>query len=129
MGACILNVNKVTTDDDYSDQRFAIDKLDKWFSEKQLLMIECAFELGVVGNSRGKALLFKAADETFSDNCISGCNCNSKEDCKRQLKQGGKLLLPEVVRACKFGMRYKNINNRYLAILNNMLKNGGEFKP
>lgn len=119
--ACVLNVNKVYGKDDFSDNEFQKNKLKKWFEEKELNLIECAFELCVVGLENTSATLVKTR-------VTESRNLGNMEYCKTWLEDNKEYLLPETIKAIKFGRKYKNSTNRLLAILNNILKNG-EFKP
>jgi hypothetical protein len=43
--SCVLNSNKVSSAEDYNDDSFVSKKLAKWFTRKELDMMEAAFEL------------------------------------------------------------------------------------
>lgn len=92
--SCVLNVNKVYSEDPYGEEYFIKEKLIKWFTPLELDMIETAFERFVVSDDENKL----EHPEGFypydlGEKCI------------------------------KFGKRYKNPKNRLLAILNNILEN------
>lgn len=99
---CVLNVNKVKTDDYLDSEDLMKTKLRKWFSLKELDIIETSFEKGVITDDAG--ILEKY------DN--SG-RCKNTELGKQ---------------AIKFGRKYREPKARLLAILKNILKNG-TFKP
>jgi hypothetical protein len=48
LASCVLNVNKVRTDDPISENRFISNKLSKWFEVGELDAIEAAFERDII---------------------------------------------------------------------------------
>jgi hypothetical protein len=82
----------------YVENSKIVNVLSKHFSQKQLQLIECAFEDGPVQNPRDS----------------SG----------RPLVTGATL-----EKAIKFGNKYPDDKKRLRAIMNNMVKNNGIFKP
>lgn len=91
---CVLNVNKVTTYDEYGSEPFIVKKLSTWFSPLELDMMETAFEQTVIEDNT-----MVLRDEDYDN-------------------------LPLANKCIAFGRKYKTDKKRLLAILNNMLENG-----
>lgn len=92
--SCVMNVNKVTNQDDFYSENFQKNKLKKWFSAKELDTIETAFEGMIIEDSTG----------TLEDKNLE----------PKQL----------AIDAMKFGCKYKTEEEKLLAILKNIVKYG-----
>lgn len=128
LASCVLETNKLNNEDwrneDYQNT-FLEKKLSKWFSQEELAFIEAAFELGIVGHTELDCFLIKP--ENYND--YSGFeDLGNFEESTYWLQDNKEYLLPETIKAIKFGRKYKNSTNRLLAILNNIIENG-TFKP
>lgn len=99
--SCVINTDKVKTSQEFEQEKFLKGKLSTWFSDKELDMIETAFEKRpIVDNNR---VIF--------------------------IYRGGAKYKTELGKKCvEFGKKYKKPTDRLLAILNNVLENG-TFKP
>ena len=88
----------------------------KYFKPDQLQKIEIAFELG---------------DGAFYilDYLLGESDYDSWEEFNDQFDNGVVISEQEARDAVKFGKRYKNITNRMIAIMNNIIDNDGEFVP
>lgn len=98
--ACVIETNKVNSQQNFRSEYFQKEKLSKWFSAGELDTIECAFEKGVVFDTEH---ILRAGD-IYSNKTSLGKN------------------------AIKFGKRYKTNKERLLKILEN-IKLNGSFKP
>lgn len=101
--SCVLETNKVNSQQEYTEESFQKNKLKEWFSPLELDKIEAAFETVVIADSEG--VLEKK-------NKISG---------ETNPTNLGK-------KAIKFGKKYEDNTERLLAILSN-IKINGSFKP
>lgn len=96
--AGVMRFNKFSVDDlttaehdgSYDEDSITDTKLKSWFSPKQLMMMETAFENSYNDIELGEDLWIRCAD---------------------------------------FGLRYRSPKRRLIAILENAIKNKGEFKP
>lgn len=99
--ACVLNVNKVKTNENIQGHFFQEKKLRKWFSYLELCMIETAFEGVVIRDNMdtlgGEGSRYVGASK-LGKKCIT------------------------------YGRKYSTPKKRLLAILKNILRNG-KFKP
>lgn len=92
--ACVLNVNKVNTNQFIDIGTFQVKKLKQWFSVLELNMMETAFEKEVIVDNT-KELYDEDGDHTqLAEACIA------------------------------FGKQYNKPKERLLAILYNVLENG-----
>lgn len=90
---------------EFSDEETISERLSKHFSQLQLDMIEAAFEKKIVEDHTGNL-----KSDKFDHNYDN--------------------IPTEVGKACiKFGRKYRSDKNRLEAILKNIIKNKGEFKP
>ena len=123
IGSCFLSYVKlhdnVPVKDfwDLGDKDYQAGKLIKFFYKEQLDMIEAAYEL----------------TDNYVDWTIGHiCNiCNRDNICK-SIAFGRKYNICNRDNICKsiaFGRKYLHSNKRLCAILRNVIKNNGEFKP
>lgn len=82
--ACVLNVNKVDIDNyRVTEESFQTKKLSKWFSAKELDMIETAFEQAIIRDSTN-CLQTEYRYTDLAHRCIK-FGCKYKTDKKRML--------------------------------------------
>lgn len=101
---------------EYSDRNELSPYVTKYFKPYQLQKIEIAFELG------GGAFFVK--------NYLRGESCgDSWEEFNANADTGVVISEQDARDAVKLGKRYKNITNRMIAIMQNIIDNKGEFVP
>lgn len=94
---------KVSDNTNIEDERIISKRLSQYFPQQQLDLIECAFEEGVQQDYT-KTLSIRNDD--------------------------GNWIYSEIAKeAMEFGERYKRSEDRLIAIMKNIIKNNGTFKP
>jgi hypothetical protein len=101
------------------DKNSSVDiRLMKLFSEKQLILMENAFEISnYLSDLENDSLITIDFDEIDVD--YTSYSINSNEGLTER----------EMEKTILFGSKYENDSDRLLAIFNNAIKNGGIFKP
>ncbi len=97
-------------------------RLNYLFSKNQLDLIETAYELTPIIDSNPFLVIYNNnlnTENEYGDRL-------SPSDFIRKNKEN---LTEDCIKAIKFGNKYRNDTNRLLAILENIIKNKGEFRP
>ena len=97
-----------------ADNAFIKDYLDDIFDRDNLMLVEVAFERDTYFDENNDI------DEPYE------CDFDTKAEYKDAAKEYNSL---PAVKAVAFGERYKDDTKRLVAILENMIKNKGVFKP